>query len=268
MAILPAGVNQSANQAFVRETQGNELASTHLGRLLQPGNEYTDNARRRGYEFAANRGLGNSSIAAGASQRAAIEAAAPIAAQDASAFGQAASENLAFLNQRDIFNQEDATRRYVADTQAGAQISVANINAATSRDNLARQLEFNGQQADLDRMHSITMQNLGFDQDLQRMAASHGMDLDRLSAQSFYNIQEMAALDDLNVRDQGMAFMMGVYNNYTTMMNDAMTGDYDAAAQSRLFQQNNNYLQGSISFGRELFSNFPSFSFDFQNYGG
>jgi hypothetical protein len=40
--------------------------------------EYAQNARRRGIEFANSRGMGNSSIAGGASQRAALEAVQPL----------------------------------------------------------------------------------------------------------------------------------------------------------------------------------------------
>jgi hypothetical protein len=43
--------------------------------------EYAQNARRRGSEFANTRGLGNSSIAAGASERAALEAVQPLVGQ-------------------------------------------------------------------------------------------------------------------------------------------------------------------------------------------
>ena len=46
--------------------------------LLDPNGAYIANARQRGLETAARRGLGNSSIAAGASQRAAIDAVQPL----------------------------------------------------------------------------------------------------------------------------------------------------------------------------------------------
>ena len=49
------------------------------GQVLNSDNPYIENARRMGLEHASNRGLLNSSIAAGASQRAAIEASQPIA---------------------------------------------------------------------------------------------------------------------------------------------------------------------------------------------
>lgn len=52
-----------------------------LSSVLSSGSDYIQNARQRGLELAATRGGINSSIAAGASERAAIEAAQPLAAQ-------------------------------------------------------------------------------------------------------------------------------------------------------------------------------------------
>jgi len=51
--------------------------------LLETGSPYLTAARQRGKEYAASRGLLDSSIAAGAAERAAIESALPIAQQDA-----------------------------------------------------------------------------------------------------------------------------------------------------------------------------------------
>jgi hypothetical protein len=49
--------------------------------MLNPNSSYIQNARQRGVEYAACRGGLNSSIAAGASERSAIEAAQPLVAQ-------------------------------------------------------------------------------------------------------------------------------------------------------------------------------------------
>ena len=56
--------------------------------LLKSDNPYIKNARSQGKEHAASRGLLNSSIAAGASEKSAINAALPIAQQDASTYNQ------------------------------------------------------------------------------------------------------------------------------------------------------------------------------------
>lgn len=52
-----------------------------LEAMLNPNSSYIQNARQRGIEYAASRGGLNSSIAAGASERSAIEAAQPFVSQ-------------------------------------------------------------------------------------------------------------------------------------------------------------------------------------------
>ena len=59
----------------------NEMVQEAMGSALDPNSQYIQNARRRGLEVAATRGGINSSIAAGASERAAIDAAMPLAQQ-------------------------------------------------------------------------------------------------------------------------------------------------------------------------------------------
>lgn len=87
-----------------------EMVTGNLDAVLDPNNQYIQNARQRGLEYAATRGGINSSIAAGAAERSAIEAAAPLATQATQL--DANRENLAFqeyLQGRQI-NQEFQTQ--------------------------------------------------------------------------------------------------------------------------------------------------------------
>ena len=70
---------------------GIDTVKGNLESLLSSGSSYIENARRRGAEMAAERGGINSSIAAGAAERSAIEAAAPLA-QQAAALDQQAQD--------------------------------------------------------------------------------------------------------------------------------------------------------------------------------
>lgn len=62
-------------------TSGTSQVLGSLESILGSNSPYIQNARRRGMETAATRGGINSSIAAGSSERAALEAAAPLAMQ-------------------------------------------------------------------------------------------------------------------------------------------------------------------------------------------
>lgn len=58
---------------------GVDMVSNSLAAFLDPNSRYIQDARQRGMEVAAQRGGINSSIAAGAAERSAISAAAPLA---------------------------------------------------------------------------------------------------------------------------------------------------------------------------------------------
>lgn len=64
-----------------RLTPATNMVQGNLEAMLNPNSSYITNARQRGMEVAATRGGINSSIAAGAAERAAIDAAAPLAQQ-------------------------------------------------------------------------------------------------------------------------------------------------------------------------------------------
>ena len=63
----------------VGATDYNSMVGNSLEYFMNPNSQYIQNARQRGAEMAATRGGINSSIAAGAAERAAIEAATPLA---------------------------------------------------------------------------------------------------------------------------------------------------------------------------------------------
>lgn len=73
---------------FANAQDPTTTVSNSLEQLLNPNSDFIKNARQRGVEYAAQRGGLNSSIAAGASERSAIEAAAPLVQQAAQIQGQ------------------------------------------------------------------------------------------------------------------------------------------------------------------------------------
>lgn len=92
MAANPYGTQQTTTTAKPSYQQNlqdpNEMVQSSLEAMLDPSSSYIRNARQRGAEYAASRGGINSSIAAGAAERAAIEAATPLAQQALAIQGQ------------------------------------------------------------------------------------------------------------------------------------------------------------------------------------
>ena len=72
---------QGHSAPLPRTTSGTNQAMASLDQVTGANSPYLANARRRGLEVAATRGGINSSIAAGSSERAALEAAMPLVQQ-------------------------------------------------------------------------------------------------------------------------------------------------------------------------------------------
>lgn len=101
------GQAESSNYApEQREVQPNATVQGRMEGLLSEGSRYLDIARQKSAEQANNRGFLNSSMAAGAGERAAIEAALPIASQDAGTFNQRDLTNMQNVNQSRQFNAQ------------------------------------------------------------------------------------------------------------------------------------------------------------------
>lgn len=79
MALSDFFTTQPATQPVqMNRGTGTQQALSSLEQVVGSGSPYIQNARQRGMELAATRGGINSSIAAGAAERSALEAAAPI----------------------------------------------------------------------------------------------------------------------------------------------------------------------------------------------
>ena len=90
---------------------GTAMVQQSLQDFLNPNSQYIQNARQQGMEVAATRGGINSSIAAGASQRSAIEAAAPLAQQAVAIDVQRQQAEQQMLNE-EWANQQNFNRTF------------------------------------------------------------------------------------------------------------------------------------------------------------
>jgi len=164
---LPPGVwnagGRDGNNAYVRQTNPNELVSTQMSALLDdPNSAYMANARRNGMNVAGNRGLMNSSIAAGNSQRQAIEAGMPIAQGDAAAYQSSAAQNQDALNAILAEQMGNASSESIARIGANASMYGDDLGLMNQREGRA----FGGEQAGLDRAFQDYMSQLGHSQDV------------------------------------------------------------------------------------------------------
>lgn len=116
--------------AVTREVKDNELTSSQLLKLLTDGSPYLTQASNKAMQTAGERGLVNSSLAAGAGVGAAIDAALPIASADANAFGTAARDNQSAQNNFNLADKQASNNAALANMQMAGQAQLAGINAA------------------------------------------------------------------------------------------------------------------------------------------
>lgn len=192
-----AGLKGTDGRGYTRQVGTNEIASTHLNQMLDSNDPYMQNARKRGLETAARRGMLNSSIAAGNSQRAAIEAASPFAMQAADTYGRAQTENLGYMNQNLINEREIGNKvlaeRLMAEAAAGSgRDAVAAAEAAAQNQYRMFQegLAFDGEQRGLDRAHDFGISDMGYRQQRGLNEQGYGFDLGRQNNQNSFTSRE------------------------------------------------------------------------------
>jgi hypothetical protein len=182
-----AGTMQSA---VTYTPDQNSLVSGQLDKLLSKDSDYLNLARTKAMQTAASRGLLNSSIAAGAGESAAIDAARPIAEGDASAYFTSQRDNAAaqnqFAQQANQFGRDAAMAKFKGVLDQAAQARDLNERRGEALVTAA------GKDAEL------TQNQNQFDRDLAFRTDSTNRDLDLRQQQQDTQKQQFA--QDLALR--------------------------------------------------------------------
>lgn len=101
-----AKLKRGDENAQTRVVHENELVSNQLNRLTSSNSQYIQQARDRANNESSSRGMMLSSMAGGNATRAAIDAALPIAQQDAGTHNLAARDNMAATNADRLADQQ------------------------------------------------------------------------------------------------------------------------------------------------------------------
>lgn len=236
-----AGMQGTDGRAYTRNVGANELSSNQMNDITNSNSPYMQNARRRGLEAAAKRGMLNSSIAAGASERSALEAAMPMALQQAGAYGQAQSENLGYLNQN-LMQERDIQNRALMEARAAdsARDAASNLSMAMSEENQQRyrmfqeNLAYEGEQRGLDRAHDFGRAEQGYGHDLGRMGQEYGYDIGRLGyTQSWQSRENDRDMYRSMARDDNQYSNQRYNDTHRAILNHELTGR-DQVRQSQI----------------------------------
>lgn len=227
-----AGFEATNTGPAQREVGASELAGTHLDALTSGDSKYIRNARLGAREQASNSGMLTSSIAAGASTRAAIDAAMPIAQQQAEAYRAAASENLGARAADQQADQGQARELLTRDLdrmfQSGESALQRNFTAAeneaarkfqsgealTEREwrtlEAARDREFSGSQSDAARQQE--RQNQYF-----ALVANREQQLSA-TLQSIYSNPNLTAAQQQAAAENARAISESIFNSFSSVL--------------------------------------------------
>jgi len=281
------GVRGENNLAYVSDAGDADLVEKRITGLLDSENPYINNARNRGLQGAAKRGMLNSSISQGAAERSAIESALPIASADANTMSQTRMLNQTELNKglmQDRQIQNDVlTAKYNADAAAAGTLAAARqmFNDGEAQRALQLQLQrerfgFEGEQQGLGRQFEDYMARQGYGFDLGRLEAGFGFDIGRANnaAQLEDNLASNAAFRQDWLQDN--QFNRDFYGNLALNFQEAdirNSSDFYSQLAGAVFQNpevfgNPEYLSGIRNFfSSNIFDNrFDSFMD--QMFGG
>ena len=210
--------------------QDKSTVAGQLNTLLNSESPYLQQAKNAGEKQAASRGMLNSSMSAGASQASAIQAALPIAQQDASTFAKAQS-----AEQAANYGQQ-ATK--VEGIVSGG---LTDQNSAIAGTNQKIQNQFTA------AMQSASEENKVFLQDMQNQ---HNTFLTQMEADHQLLLQRentTAAKNEL-VTTQASAIMQNYQISVETMMTDPNFLNLGTEAVNKAIENTQNLAKNSIKF--------------------
>ena len=268
-----SGVQQGGMGLFHYNPPEQHLVRGQMGILQNQNSQYMQQAKQGAVEMANARGQANSDYAAGAAQRAAIEAALPIAAQDSETLTRVGLSNAeAEQRMRELEMQKSIASSSSSAPWTGDRLT-AEGEAMRAHDlQLQRErLAFEGEQGGLGRGHDYGMglmgieadlfgNQMGYQYDLGRMDRGYQQDLGRMGQEYGYNrgLAQLGA--DLGLRGD-------YYNNRFGMQRD------QAASRSSLYNNmiNNGMQVPEFMANPEAFLGFTQavlgFNFD-EIFGG
>jgi hypothetical protein len=233
---LPSNVGTSAPASPAVATyapttrQLNQQTDTVQGQvdsILSKDNPLMQRARTLATQQMAQRGLVNSSMAAGAGTAAMIDRATPIATQDANAYNQVGSENMAAINNSGQFNAQQINQLGLQKQAQGFTSEQASLDRSQQTGLQTMQQNFSAAQTALDRAQQAYLQD---------KSATNQMAL-QTAQQNFTATQ--TALDrsqQTNLQNDQQAFQQSM-----TQMQQSFT-----SAQAALDRSQQAYLQDDM----------------------
>jgi hypothetical protein len=212
-----------------------ETVQGQLQNLFDEGNPLLVQARNRATAAAAGRGMQNSSLSAGAAQLAQMNAALPIAQQDAATYAQRSMQNaqtindfrmaeMSYYQELGKLKEQGNINAYLTGLQAGYEKELAVLNGQITKEI-----------HNLDHANKLLEMAKQGDIDARLMAEKYGFDSKLSAEENLHRLAQIAAQGDVNAKLQLQQF------NYDTMLKD-QEGGIQLKLEDKRFQNNQNLL--------------------------
>lgn len=218
---LPPGISGTQDRAYTGQLTPDMFVENRLNSMLDSNSLYMRIAAQRGRDAASASGLGNSSIAAGSAQRAAIESALPVVSQDANALNAMMTTNLGHLNERQIADLQNQ----VEGARIAAQLEGIGLEQAGALQRQRENLAYEGEQRGLDRdwtnARDYWTSRYQTNAAIQEYGARTRIDLQAQPARFFQYLSQMAAENpDIYTPEVVGGIMNTIYPVYEDMGNE------------------------------------------------
>lgn len=210
----------------------NDSVAKNVTGLLSDGNPYIEQAKSQGVDYANSRGLQNSSIAAGASEKAAYDAAVPIATADANITAQKNLSSQGYAQSTGLQGQQIASSEKIANLSAATQTNIAAMNIDAAAKQQAQQILSNEKLGQLssDTQQQIAAMNIS-DADKQQLLQLASQE--RTAAMTQDTQLQVANMNvSANQQDKAQGAAVSYANIYSSMVN-TINANKDIPADAR-----------------------------------
>lgn len=198
----PTGALSQAAGAVGEQTNltPEQQVDAELARILGKDSPLLAQARANAAQIANQRGLQNTSMAAGMTQAEMVRAALPMAQQNAAQAAARETANTGFRQQANIFTAAEQNRLTALEAELGTSVSVFNAEQLNRAESLAAQMRTALEQQDTDAFNRAELQLAELQRDAQAQQATieQANEAQRAAEQQAYNQQIIDRVSQLN----------------------------------------------------------------------
>lgn len=226
----PTQAQSATMQADERQVDAKSTVQGQMNGLLDKGGDYMKRAETKGLQMANSRGLLNTDMAVSAAHGAAIDAALPIAQQDAQTYNSQSLTNQAASNQANQVN-----------TQNQQQVNLSNQQADNRANEFNASMNFDQWNATKDREHQEFLARFDQAGSMQQMSAEASANLKGEYVRSWDKARQDASIaiekiqmnpditpedkqamitQQINLRNADMAAMQAVFSSLPQWQQD------------------------------------------------